>query len=187
MTVVSDLLLLGDSHLSRVRRTRLRRLEAASGHRVLNAAVGGASVLDLAAQLDGVRPADVAMVSVGTNDAAPWKQVAIGTFRATFAALLPRVPAARVVYVGSPGVDEHRLSRAKDRTNARLREYVEAAADTVRLHGGEFLDTAALLAQVEGDVFEDDGVHLNKAGYDALLAALAAGAGAGSLSAGNRP
>jgi lysophospholipase L1-like esterase len=78
------------------------------------------------------------------------------------------------VYVGSPGVAEERLARANDRTNARLREYVDVAAETVRSHGGEFVDTAALLARVDDEVFEDDGVHLNKTGYDALLAALAA-------------
>jgi lysophospholipase L1-like esterase len=151
-----------------------------SGHRVLNAAVGGASVLDVGAQLDGAPPAEVALVCVGTNDAAPWKTVAIETFRAALLELLPRVPAARVVYVGSPGVDEHRLTGMNDRTNARIREYVDVAAETVRRHGGEFLDTAALLAEVPEDVFENDGVHLNKAGYDLLLPALAAHAGASS-------
>ncbi len=169
-----DVLLLGDSHLSRVRRARLRRLEAASGARVMNAAVGGSSSLDLADQLGTGLQADVAMVSVGTNDAAPWKQVPLDTFTEALAAFLPRVPAGRVVYVGSPGVDERRLSRANDRTNARLREYVEAAADVVRLHGGAFLDSAQLLAGLGVDVFGDDGVHLNKAGYDHLLPALAA-------------
>jgi lysophospholipase L1-like esterase len=174
MTVVPELLLLGDSHLSRIRRARLRRLEAASGHRVSNRAVGGTSVLGLGDQLDGAPPAAVALVSVGTNDAAPWKQVPLETFATTLAGLLPRVPTSRLVYVGSPGVDEGRLTRANDRTNTRLREYVDVAAETVRSYGGEFLDTAALLARVDDDVFEGDGVHLNKAGYDVLLAALTA-------------
>jgi lysophospholipase L1-like esterase len=187
MTAPPGLLLLGDSHLTRIRRARLRRLEAASGHRVLNAAVGGASVHGLAHQLDGAPPAEVAMISVGTNDAAPWKQVPIDTFRRALAELLPSVPASRVLYVGSPGVDEQRLTRANDRTNARLREYVDAAAETVRRHGGEFLDTAALLARVDDDVFLDDGVHLNKAGYDTLLPALAAFASTGPGSAAGAP
>ncbi|MGN6577215.1 MAG: SGNH/GDSL hydrolase family protein [Nocardioides sp.] len=182
-----DLLLLGDSHLTRIRRARLRRLEAASGHRVLNAAVGGASVLGLSGQLDGAPPADVAMLSVGTNDAAPWKQVPIDTFRTALSELLPRVPASRVVYVGSPGIDEQRLTRENDRTNLRLREYVDAAAETVRRHGGEFLDAAALLARVDDDVFLDDGVHLNKTGYDVLLPALAACALTESSAADERP
>jgi lysophospholipase L1-like esterase len=173
MTSVPDQLLLGDSHHARIRCARLRRLESASGHSVSNRAVGGASVLELGDQLDGAPSAAVALVSVGTNDAAPWKRVPLDTFATTLAGLLPRVPASRRVYVGSPGVVEERLPRANDRTNARLREYVEVAAETVRSHGGEFLDTAALLARVDEDVFEDDGVHLNKAGYDVLLAALA--------------
>jgi lysophospholipase L1-like esterase len=174
MTGLPDMLLLGDSHLARIRRARLRRLEAAGGHRVSNVAIGGASVLELDDQLDGAPSAAVALVSVGTNDAAPWKQVPLETFARTLAGALPRVPASRLVYVGSPGVAEERLAGANDRTNARLREYVDVAAETVRAYGGEFLDTAALLARVDDDVFEDDGVHLNKAGYDVLLAALAA-------------
>jgi lysophospholipase L1-like esterase len=181
------LLLLGDSHLARIRRARLRRLEASSGHRALNAAVGGSSVLDVADQLGGLPPAEVAVLSVGTNDAAPWKQVPIETFRTTLAALLPRVPALRLVYVGSPGVDEQRLTGSNDRTNHRIAEYVDTAAETVLRQGGEFLDTAHLLAQVDGDVFEDDGVHLNKAGYDALLPALAARVAGSPAGAGDRP
>lgn len=169
-----EVLLLGDSHLARVRRARLRRLEAAADRRVLNAAVGGTSTLELARQVEEVPAVDVALLSVGTNDAAPWKQVPLDRFGESLAALLPRIDAVRVVYVGSPGVDEGRLTRTNDRTNSRLREYVEVAAEVVTAHGGAFLDTAALLVAVEEDVFEDDGVHLNRAGYDRLLPALAA-------------
>ena len=64
--------LLGDSHLARVRRDLL-----VLGPDVCNAAEGGASSLDLLAQATGaaVEEDDLVVVSVGTNDAAPWKHV----------------------------------------------------------------------------------------------------------------
>ena len=66
------IVLLGDSHLARIKR-ELPRL----GESVLNAAVGGATVLDLEAQANGavLTAEDVVVVSVGTNDGAPWKKV----------------------------------------------------------------------------------------------------------------
>lgn len=47
------------------------------GPDVCNAAEGGASALDLLAQATraAVDEGDLVVVSVGTNDAAPWKQV----------------------------------------------------------------------------------------------------------------
>lgn len=71
------IVLLGDSHLARIRRDL-----PALGPDVCNAAVGGASALDLLAQAAtaSVGEDDVAVVSVGTNDAAPWKQVPVLTF-----------------------------------------------------------------------------------------------------------
>jgi hypothetical protein len=72
------LVLLGDSHLARVRRD-LHRLRGGGSTEVeiVNAAVGGAFVSDLAEQAleVGLQPGDRVAVSVGTNDAAPWKQI----------------------------------------------------------------------------------------------------------------
>ena len=72
--------LLGDSHLARLRR-ELPRL----GESVVNAAVGGATVLDLEAQADrvGLAPDDAVVVSVGTNDAATRNEVPVLDFRPT--------------------------------------------------------------------------------------------------------
>lgn len=57
--------LLGDSHLARIKRELPR-----FGPSALNAAVGGATVLDLEYQGDGalLTADDVVVVSVGTND-----------------------------------------------------------------------------------------------------------------------
>jgi hypothetical protein len=63
---------LGDSHLARVRRD-----VSIVGPDVCNAAEGGATALDLVPQAAGaaVEEDDLVVFSVGTNDAAPWRQV----------------------------------------------------------------------------------------------------------------
>lgn len=77
--------LVGDSHLARVKRD-LRLL----GENVLNVSEGGAVVSDLLGQTAAasVGQADVVVVSVGTNDAAPWKSTPLQEFEATLRRLV---------------------------------------------------------------------------------------------------
>lgn len=66
---------------------------------VTNAAVGGASTRDLAGQAGGaaIESDDVVVVSVGSNDAAPWKQVPLEEFTRLLATFLADLPTRRVV------------------------------------------------------------------------------------------
>ncbi|MEO5854265.1 MAG: SGNH/GDSL hydrolase family protein [Nocardioides sp.] len=161
--------LLGDSHLARVR----RGLGRISGD-VLNAAVGGSRVHDLAGQARacGLRPDDVVVISVGTNDAAPWKAVPLDDFTVALETFLAGTDAGRLVVVTPPGVDEHRLTGPGDRTDHEVAAYAGVAARLVRAAGGEVLDARALLAPLGRAVFTDDGVHLTGAAYDLLLPAI---------------
>ena len=163
--------MVGDSHLARVRGHRLGALEAALGCPVVNLAVGGANVRDVAAQLDGA-PADVdrVLLSVGTNDAAPWKQVPLPEFTVLFAALVALLP-GRLLYVASPGVVESRTAPG-DRTLAGLAAYTEVARAAVARVGGQTLETPRLLGGLGDAAFEDDGLHLSEPAYDLLLGAL---------------
>jgi lysophospholipase L1-like esterase len=158
-------LVLGDSHLARVRGA----LEAADPG-VAVRAFGGAIATDLAGQLDGLDPAayDVVVVSIGTNDAG-WRDVPIELFTTAFAELLDRVAPARVVLVTSPGADE---ARAPGWSAAKLATYAAAASALVAASGGSVIDTPALLAPLGADAFLDDGFHLTAAAYDLLLPAL---------------
>ena len=168
-------LLLGDSHLSRLSPGDLGRIAPD----VTNAAVGGAFATDLAGQLAGIADLaayDVVVVSVGTNDAAPWKQVPIETSERALAEAVARLlarPDARIVYVASPGVDETRLDRVADRTNEVLADYSRVAADVVSAAGGAVVDTPALLAPLGCAAYVDDGVHLTPAAYELLVPAIA--------------
>jgi lysophospholipase L1-like esterase len=71
--------LLGDSHLARVRHD-LHRI----GDDVVNVAVGGAlsDVLVAQASSAGITDDDIVVLSIGTNDAAPWKGLTLEAFTA---------------------------------------------------------------------------------------------------------
>ena len=99
--------LMGDSHLARLR----RELGTFPGE-VRNAAEGGASSRDLLRQADavGVLPSDVVVLSVGTNDAAPWKRVPVSEFAHSLSMLVAAHAPRRWVLVAPPGVVEERLT-----------------------------------------------------------------------------
>ncbi|ANH40266.1 GDSL-like Lipase/Acylhydrolase [Nocardioides dokdonensis FR1436] len=175
------IVLLGDSHLDRVRRD-LHRLAPRPGAEVVNAAVGGSFAFELLGQAHGVhlRPEDSVVVSVGTNDAAPWKAVPPYEFEDNLRALLDHLVGldgtgvARLVYLTPPGVDEARLGGPDDRTAATVASYAAAGAALSLAAGGRVVDAHALLAPLGPRAFLDDGVHLTGAAYDLLLPALAA-------------
>ncbi len=163
--------LLGDSHLARVRRDLARIAPS-----VTNAAVGGATVRELMAQAmsAGVTSHDVLVVSVGSNDAAPWKSVPLAEFAALLDAFLATVPHAGLVLLSPPGVDEARLAGAGNRTNAVLDTYAEAACTRFAAAGAVVVDGRALLADLGPAAYDADGLHLTAAAYDVVLPALAA-------------
>lgn len=163
-------LLLGDSHLA-----RLGRSVPTLGPGVANRARGGAFSRDLAGQLAGFAAAgpglaglEAAVVSVGTNDAAPWKPVPLSEGVACLASVVAALPCP-VVLLAPPGVDEPRLVRAEDRTNERVAEHRDAFASVVLRAGGRVVDSPALLAPLGPLAFLDDGVHLTPAAYGLVL------------------
>lgn len=160
--------LLGDSHLARVRRDL-----PVLGPRVRNAAVGGATSLDLLAQAAaaGAGEEDVVVVSVGTNDAAPWKQVPVARFAEAVDRCLESVPARGWVWVTPPGVDE---SRSGDRTNAVLDEYRDTAASACSGAGARVVRAEEVIRPLVSAAFARDGLHLGGRAYDLLLPAIAA-------------
>lgn len=145
---------------------------------VVNHAVGGAFASDLMPQAAGVglTADDRVAVSVGTNDAAPWKRVDLSTvlthageFLAAYAGTVDRL-----VLVTSPGVDETRLQAVGDRTNLELLRYASALREVFVGVGAAVVDAASVLAPLGAAAFTEDGVHLTGAGYDGLLPAVRA-------------
>lgn len=162
--------LLGDSHLARVRRDLL-----VMGPDVRNAAVGGATSLDLRAQTAraGIEEDDVVVVSVGTNDAAPHHRVAVAELADALARCLRSVPARRWVYVAPPGVDESRAPGPGARTNAVIDAYREAAVAVCEDAGASVVRTEQVIRPLGADAFVSDGLHLSGRAYRLVLPAIA--------------
>ncbi|WP_188113323.1 SGNH/GDSL hydrolase family protein [Nocardioides humilatus] len=168
------IVLLGDSHLDYAD-DHLALL----GDRVLNAAVGGASVDDLPGQARGLDlgPDDVVVLSVGTNDAAPWKQVPIAEFGRRASEWLRALPVGGCVVMTTPGVDEARLVGFGDRTNQVMRDYAGALCAAAAEVAAEVVDAQAVLAPLGSRAYVDDGVHLTDDAYRLLLPVVAEAVG----------
>ena len=164
------IVLLGDSHLARVRRDL-----SILGPDVCNVAEGGATSLDLIAQATtvAVEEDDLVVVSVGTNDAAPWKHVPVTVFAQAMARCMQSVPARRWVYVAPPGVDESRLTGSGDRTNAVLDQYRDVALSACQDVGARVVHTERLIRALGAAAFVSDGLHLSGRAYRVVLPAIA--------------
>ena len=167
--------LMGDSHLARLRRD-LHRFRGD----VRNAADGGASASDLRRQAAavGVRESDTVVLSVGTNDAAPWKQVPVSEFVRSLVTFVGSHAPRGWVFVAPPGVVEGRLSGARDRTNSVIDSYRLAAIEVCDELGVHVVRTDLMLESLGAKAFAEDGVHLNAAGYRVLVPAIASACGA---------
>lgn len=163
-------MLLGDSHLARVHRDL-----SLIGSHVTNAAEGGASSLNLLAQAAQatIQEDDLAVVSVGTNDAAPWRQVSVTEFAHALSRCMQSVPAQRWVYVTPPGVDESRLAGRGDRTNAVLDEYRAVAVAVCRDATARVVRAERVIAPLGASAFVSDGLHLSGRAYKVVLPAIA--------------
>lgn len=175
------IVLLGDSHLSRVRRD-LGRLACCAADcagsappQILNAATGGATTADLPQQAAdaGLRSDDRVVVSIGTNDAAPWKRVAFERVRAQLDDFLAGLAVARLVYLCPPGFDKVRLRNQGHKANDALALYASAIAGRLSAAGATLVDGHRLVKNLGDAAFADDGMHLTGRGYDAVLPALA--------------
>lgn len=163
--------LVGDSHLARVKRD-LRLL----GENVLNVSEGGAVVSDLLGQTAAasVGQADVVVVSVGTNDAAPWKSTPLQEFEVTLTRLVRTIATRRWVYLAPPGIDAERLTGPDERTNAAVTAYRDTATAIFGKIAGCVVPTHSVIAPLGRAAFVPDGVHLSGRAYDVVLPVLRA-------------
>jgi lysophospholipase L1-like esterase len=169
------ILLLGDSHLARLRTQGGQdRLESLTGTPVDNRAVGGSTVRALPQQAAGLELSsyDAVVVSLGTNDAAPWGAVPLSDFRSAVAALVDAGSRVRWVALTTPGVDGARTPDG-GRGNDVMVEYADALASVVEGAGGVMVRSRDVISALGGDGFVDDGFHLSPSAYDLLLPAIA--------------
>lgn len=164
--------LLGDSHLARVQRD-LGRLASSEVDTIVNAAVGGAvapalrlQALDVPVGVD-----DCVVVSIGTNDAAPWSTVSTETFATALDDLL-ELRVRRWVLLAPPGLDVALLGTTAGWTQAQVDTYAAVAVARFAAVEARVVDSPRLLAPLGSRAFDGDGVHLTGAAYDVLLPAV---------------
>ena len=167
------ILLLGDSHLARLRDLGQDDLEALLGTPVENRAVGGSTVRALPGQAAGLDLSsyDAVVVSLGTNDAGQWGDVPLADFRPRLASVVGSV-ATRWVAVTTPGVDGASTPDGR-RSNDVMSGYADALASVVEGAGGVTVWSRDVIASLGSDGFQDDGFHLTPSAYDLLLPAIA--------------
>jgi lysophospholipase L1-like esterase len=163
--------LIGDSHLARLGND-LSPLVATP---VFNAAEAGAFIGDALRQASAkqVGANDVVVLSIGTNDAAPWKQTPFEAFSDGLGQLKDSFDLRRWIYLTPPGVDESRLSGSRNRTNLVTGIYRDEAITVLRSGGAAILLSHKVIAELGGLAFSTDGVHLTEAAYSLLLPEIA--------------
>ena len=164
-------LLIGDSHLARLN-NELGSLVATP---VIDAAQGGASVGDALRQASSMQvdANDIVVLSIGTNDAAPWKQTPLDAFSDGLDQLKDSFDLRRWIYMTTPGVDESRLSGSSNRTNMVTGIYRGEATAVLRSGGASILPAHQVIAELGSLAFSSDGVHLTGAAYSLLLPQIA--------------
>lgn len=180
MTTEPAVLLYGDSMLGRFTRPRIADLEDAVDRPVvvLNGAAGGWDSTDCARRapvLARCAPA-VVVLSLGTNDCAPWRQVPLDVFARNLATVRAGFAGSDLVGFLPPTVREAPTENGTDarpsRSNVVLDRYRDVLRDTAGAHRS--LETPELLARhVDAEALEADGLHLTAHAYDLLIPELA--------------
>lgn len=154
--------LAGDSHLTETspRRavTKLPPRLRLAGLDVVSVAAGGANSRDVLGQRIP-EDADWSIYSMGVNDAAPWKSVALDEFALNCEGILAAAGATRRLVLGpGPVIERHVPGERTDNGVAACAEVLRHAAAT---HAARFVPMADLLDDVD---LAEDGVHLNDSG-----------------------
>lgn len=177
---MKKLILFGDSLFAQAGKSRVIMFEQAlPGYDVYNCAVGGWDTNDCVAKSPYVAKLepDVLVISLGTNDASPWKQVPIGCFKKNISEIFKNFKGSRVIYFLPPPVDEVKIANTdKKRSIAGIKEYHDAAKSVCAANNVEFIDSFAVFKSLldSGKEYHiEDGVHLNDLAYEMISNKLA--------------
>jgi lysophospholipase L1-like esterase len=164
---VREVVLAGDSHLTPTSKWGTRKLGPRLRERgigVIDMAKGGLTSKQAVALYEGSWPASVVVLSLGANDAAPWKQVPLNDFTRNVTKLAAE--AERPILLTPAPVCERRQA---GRANSVLRAYADAAEDAGKRAGASVIQVYDHLVRFMSDGVDlhvGDGVHLNDRAYD---------------------
>jgi lysophospholipase L1-like esterase len=176
---VKKLVLFGDSLFAEIGKDRTALLERTlSGYDVYNCAVAGWDTNDCVAKAPYISKlqSDVVVISLGTNDASPWKQVPLEKFQQNIPKIFEAFHDSKVIYLLPPPVDEAKTTKAFNSPMPDMKSYNEAAKTLCQEHGIAYIDSFAVfkpLLDAGREYHTEDGMHLNDFAYEIIAAELA--------------
>jgi lysophospholipase L1-like esterase len=172
----TPLVLLGDSFFARLHRADCTRLETASVQPVINAATGGMNSRELVVQASVLADLDVNfIISIGMNDAAPWKCVPLDEFRQNIEKVVSVLSPQRVAFLVPPPVSDVKQPGPDKRNNETLTQYAAVIHNVARETNTGLIDCTEafrMFTEQAVDYHTPDGVHLNDVGGEVMLGAI---------------
>jgi lysophospholipase L1-like esterase len=177
---MKKLILLGDSLFAYLTKSSVQKLEELAGDiDVYNCATGGwdsNDVLRKAPYIAELKP-DVVAISLGTNDASPWKKVEVDVYERNLSKIFKLFSDSKIVIFPPPPINEAKHPEDRKRTNEQVKRYYDAVLRAINGTNCVLLDSWGIFMplQADGDDYHiEDGVHLNEMGTQLLITKLAA-------------
>ncbi len=177
---MKKLVLFGDSLFGQFGKHCIAALEASlPGYDVYNCAAGGWDTNDClkkAPYIAGLRP-DLVIISLGTNDMSPWKQVELPQFIENLNKIMRIFSTSQVIYFLPPPVNEASEPDDKKIENETAKQYHDAAKALCEDLNIAYVDSWKVfmpLLEAGRDYHVEDGVHLSDRGYEILIGELVA-------------
>jgi len=119
------------------------------------------------------------VISLGTNDASPWKQVPLDTFTKNIPKIFNAFAGSKIVYFLPTPVDEAKIASSspdRDRSIKGIQEYHDAAKLVCEAQGVDYIDSFKIFKPLldSGQEYHvEDGVHFNDFAYQTIAQELA--------------
>ncbi len=176
---MKKLVLFGDSLFARIGKELINKLEnKLPGYDIYNCAAGGWNTDDAVKKSPFIASlkADIVVISLGLNDAAPWKQVPLPNFEKNMNKILHNFKNSRIIFFLPPPVNVSKELGDTKRLNEIGVDYYEIAKKICSKNKVEIIDSWKLftrLLEKGKDYHIEDGVHINDFGYDIFIDQLA--------------
>ena len=172
---MKKLVLYGDSLFGQISKSRTAILEGFIGdYDIYNCATNGWNTDDClkkAPYISKLEP-DLLVVSLGTNDAAPYKLVPIERFADNIPKILAYFPKSKVIYFLPPPVDENKTKLVgKALKNSDIKPYHDKAKQICEELGIAHIDSFSVFKPlIDGgeDYHIEDGIHLTDRAYEII-------------------
>jgi lysophospholipase L1-like esterase len=177
---MKKLVLFGDSLFAQASKHRVIIFEEAlPGYDVYNCAVGGWNTNDCVKKAPYIAKleADVVVISLGTNDAAPYKQVPIDEFISNIPLIIKAFEGSRIIWYLPTPIDQTKSKTfGKEIPNEVVKQYHDAAKKVCEEHGVDVIDSFSIFKPMldAGETYHnEDGVHYIDKAYEIIAAELA--------------